>query len=103
MAVTVQGLVQLGFTPEVDFNLRDDSDGNGAYIDGWMSDQPQPSEADITTAHNEWQLAYDNNLFQRQRAQEYPPIVDQLDDIFHNGLDGWKASVQAVKDKYPKP
>jgi hypothetical protein len=40
--------------------------------------------------------------YAEKRAEEYPPIVDQLDDIFHNGLDGWKASVQAVKDKYPK-
>lgn len=36
------------------------------------------------------------------RAQAYPPIAEQLDDIFHNGLDGWKATIQAVKDKYPK-
>jgi hypothetical protein len=36
------------------------------------------------------------------RAQAYPPINDQLDSIFHNGLDGWKATIQDVKDKYPK-
>tara|TARA_R100000687_G_scaffold48804_1_gene39017 strand:+ start:442 stop:750 length:309 start_codon:yes stop_codon:yes gene_type:complete len=37
------------------------------------------------------------------RAKEYPPIVDQLDDIYHNGIDGWKATIKATKDKYPKP
>jgi GTP-dependent phosphoenolpyruvate carboxykinase len=36
------------------------------------------------------------------RAQDYPSIADQLDSIFHVGLDGWKATIQAVKDKYPK-
>jgi hypothetical protein len=36
------------------------------------------------------------------RAAEYPAIVDQLDTIFHDGLDAWKAQIQAVKDKYPK-
>tara|TARA_R100000149_G_C5805770_1_gene91158 strand:- start:78 stop:440 length:363 start_codon:yes stop_codon:yes gene_type:complete len=36
----------------------------------------------------------------RQRA--YPSIADQLDDIYHNGIDGWKATIKAVKDKYPK-
>jgi hypothetical protein len=36
------------------------------------------------------------------RAQAYPSIAEQLDDIFHNGLDGWKETIQAVKDKYPK-
>tara|TARA_R100001079_G_scaffold99885_1_gene64133 strand:- start:7 stop:282 length:276 start_codon:yes stop_codon:yes gene_type:complete len=37
-----------------------------------------------------------------KRAAEYPSIVDQLDDIYHNGLDGWKETIKAVKDKYPK-
>jgi hypothetical protein len=36
------------------------------------------------------------------RAQAYPTIADQLDSIFHVGIDGWKATIQAVKDKYPK-
>jgi hypothetical protein len=37
---------------------------------------------------------------QRQRA--YPSIADQLDKIFHEGIDAWKAQIQAVKDAYPK-
>ena len=37
-----------------------------------------------------------------KRELEYPTIVDQLDDIYHNGLDGWKETIKAVKDKYPK-
>jgi hypothetical protein len=36
------------------------------------------------------------------RAQAYPPIADQLDTIFHVGIDGWKATIQTIKDKYPK-
>jgi hypothetical protein len=36
------------------------------------------------------------------RAAAYPSIQDQLDTIFHNGLDAWKAEIQAVKDLYPK-
>ena len=36
------------------------------------------------------------------RAQAYPSIADQLDSIFHVGIDGWKATIQDVKDKYPK-
>jgi len=40
--------------------------------------------------------------YQRDRANEYPAIVDQLDDIYHNGIDGWKATIKATKDKYPK-
>ena len=37
------------------------------------------------------------------RQAEYPSIVDQLDDIYHNGIDGWKETIKATKDKYPKP
>lgn len=37
-----------------------------------------------------------------QRMMEYPSITDQLDKIYHEGLDAWKADIKAVKDKYPK-
>ena len=37
------------------------------------------------------------------RAAEYPPIVDQLDKIYHDGIDAWKADIKKIKDKYPKP
>jgi hypothetical protein len=50
------------------------------------------------------QKDYDaNQSYKDKRAAEYPSIPDQLDDIFHNGLDGWKATIQETKDKYPKP
>ena len=44
----------------------------------------------------------DPEAYKYQRAAEYPAITDQLDTIFHEGLDAWKAEIQAVKDKYPK-
>lgn len=40
--------------------------------------------------------------YKEKRANEYPPMEEQLDDIYHNGIDGWKATIKAVKDKYPK-
>ena len=40
--------------------------------------------------------------YQDKRRAEYPSIINQLDDIYHNGVDGWKATIKAVKDKYPK-
>ena len=40
--------------------------------------------------------------YKEKRENEYPLIADQLDDIYHNGIDGWKATIKAVKDKYPK-
>ena len=40
--------------------------------------------------------------YQENRVKEYPPIGDQLDDIYHNGLTKWKANIKVIKDKYPK-
>ncbi len=36
------------------------------------------------------------------RKAEYPPIEDQLDKIYHSGVNAWKADIKAIKDKYPK-
>ena len=41
--------------------------------------------------------------YSRNRKAEYPSIEDQLDSIYHNGIDGWKTTIKAIKDKYPKP
>ena len=48
------------------------------------------------------QTEYDNNDYQRDRKAEYPSVVDQLDDLYHNGIDGWKSTIKTTKDKYPK-
>lgn len=43
-----------------------------------------------------------NMTYVEKRVAEYPPIGDQLDDIYHNGIDGWKSTITAIKNKYPK-
>jgi len=67
----------------------------------WGETTPISNE-DILAKQTELQTAYDNKKYQRDREKEYPSIVDQLDDIYHNGIDGWKTTIKAVKDKYPK-
>jgi hypothetical protein len=68
----------------------------------WRKGTPEISKSDIKVKMAELQTAYDNNKYQRDRAVEYPSIKDQLDDIYHNGIDGWKATIKVTKDKYPK-
>ena len=46
---------------------------------------------------------YAAKKYQRDRAAEYPSVVDQLDKIYHSGIDAWKADIKSIKDKYPKP
>ena len=41
--------------------------------------------------------------YEWKREQEYPSVVDQLDEIYHHGIDSWKAKIAAIKAKYPKP
>jgi len=51
----------------------------------------------------ELQADYDSKQYKRDRNSAYPSWQDQLDNIFHNGIDAWKADIQAIKDQFPKP
>ena len=68
----------------------------------WLDGTTPILKADIEAKIVELQTEYDNNKYQRNRKKEYPAIEDQLDDIYHNGIDGWKATIKITKDKYPK-
>lgn len=51
-------------------------------------------------AVNAW---VDPETYKYQRQQAYPSIADQLDTLYHGGYDAWKASIEAVKNQFPKP
>jgi len=72
----------------------------------WWSDEnnlPPPTEEEVQVEIERLQLEYNNNQYQRDRASAYPSIEDQLDTLYHQGYDGWKASIDEVKNQYPKP
>ena len=75
-------------------------------VDGELINNPHslPTEEEINTKLTELQTAWDlqNDSYKSNRRKEYPSIEDQLDDIYHNGIDGWKSTIKATKDKYPK-
>ena len=102
MAITSNGLKQLGYTPEVDFTLQDDSDGNGVYIKSWISSDAQPTVSAIEAAEVEWQTAYDAQAYARSRKTEYPTIEECVHAILDDDLAALQVKRQAVKDKYPK-
>ena len=62
----------------------------------------KPTEEEIVQKVAELEYQEEINEYQRQRAREYPSYADQFDQIYHEGVDAWKASIQSVKDKYPK-
>ena len=68
----------------------------------WHGDTPVISKADIVAKQAELKADYDAKEYQRKRKAEYPSIEDQLDDIYHNCISGWAATIKKTKDKYPK-
>ena len=61
-------------------------------------------ETELETMQTQMVVDEQANAYKRNRANEYPPIGDQLDYIYHNGLTKWKADmITPVKEKYPKP
>ena len=61
----------------------------------WLNKTEEISKPDIKKKMNA--IAH-----RSKRQAEYPSIVEQLDDLYHNGIDGWKTTIKAIKDKYPK-
>jgi hypothetical protein len=88
---------QTEYESQVKFISGADENGSAIYKDTQDFTWEQ-----VSAKKAELQTAYDNNEYQRKRASEYPSIADQLDDIYHNGIDGWKTTIKATKDKYPK-
>ena len=84
--------------PEADFTYTDD-DINKIV---WMNGTTPIPKADIEAKMVEVQAEYDALEYSRNREKEYPSIKEQLDDIYHNGIDAWKATIKVTKDKYPK-
>ena len=81
-----------------EFSCQDDNIDTIQWLNGTT---PIP-KADIEAKIVEVQAEYDANEYQRDREKEYPSIAEQLDDLYHNGIDGWKATIKTTKDKYPK-
>ena len=68
----------------------------------WHDGTAEISKANIQAKMAELQTEYDAQEYARQRKSEYPSIGDQLDEIYHNGINAWKAVIKVTKDKYPK-
>ena len=75
----------------------------GDTLDWYETGITKPTDSEINTKLSELTTAYNNKDYSRKRSAEYPSVVDQLDDIYHNGIDAWKATIKTTKDKYPKP
>ena len=76
------------------------ADENGTAI---FSETKPITYAEVLAEQQRLQADYDAKEYQRKRASEYPSIGDQLDYIYHNGIDAWKTDIiDPIKNKYPK-
>lgn len=82
--------------PGAQWVLRDDE------LEWLDTEQAQPTEAEIQAEITRLQADYEAKQYQRDRAAAYPSIADQLDLLYHQGYDGWKAAIDEVKSKFPK-
>ena len=100
-----RGLIRLAQTPSCDaflFLSKETHEEEGKLLELLNS---VPSGYDFTYCQ-EWGLTVDDDVVDRVildlRKKSYPTWQDQLDDIYHNGIDAWKATIKVTKDKYPK-
>ena len=70
-----------------------DQDGNVVVLD----------EEKIVAEVARLKAEYEAKEYQRKRASEYPSFADQFDLLYHGGYDVWKAKIDEIKNKYPKP
>ncbi len=65
------------------------------------SNKPTDSEIEVELKKQE-QIIKDTQ-YQRDRASAYPPLEEQMDLLYHGGVDALKAELKKTKDKFPKP
>jgi hypothetical protein len=89
-----KALLQL--TPGAQWVIRDD------VIDWMDTEQTQPTQEEIVQKIAEIEYTEEVEAYKEVRAKAYPVMSEQLDKIFHEGIDAWKAEIQAIKDVHPK-
>ena len=77
-----------------------EENGTVTWTNGHTTTPEEVSQ--INTEYERLVAEYDAQEYARNRQKEYPAIADQLDEIYHNGINAWKAVIKVTKDKYPK-
>ena len=85
--------------PKAQWTLGGDSYAGLQWLD---QIQTKPTEQEVEEKIAELKYQEEVNVYQEKRKLEYPDWGDQLDKIYHSGIDAWKTDIKAIKDKYPK-
>jgi len=98
--------IKLYANQEVDFTkdvkLQDNSDGKGAFIAEWNLDIAKPTQAQLDALEAQ-AITYENNeKIKATRKSLYGSWDKQLEEIYDNGIDSWKARIAQIKADNPK-
>lgn len=70
----------------------------------WKDEEKQaPSYDEVAAEMAVLEQQYVADEWRRNRVAEYPPVTEQLDMIFHEGIDFWRNFIQEIKTRIPKP
>ena len=86
----------LALAPGAQWSIKDDK------IHWSDTEQTQPTQEEIVQKIAEIEYTEEVEAYKEVRAKAYPVMSEQLDKIFHEGIDAWKAEIQAIKDAHPK-
>jgi hypothetical protein len=98
--------IKLYVDAEVDFTsdvlLQDDSNGQGAYIKEWNLDIAKPTQEQLDGLETQAQTYENNQQIISTRKSLYGSWETQLEEIYDDGIDSWKARIQQIKTDNPK-
>jgi hypothetical protein len=96
--------IKLYANQEIDF-LKDvllQDDGKGAYIKEWNLDIAKPTDAQLDALETQAQTYENNQQIIATRKSLYGSWESQLEEIYDDGIDSWKARIQQIKTDNPK-
>jgi len=91
----------LSLRPGASFSLLGNEYGGLNWSDD--NELPPPTEEELYNECVKLLQEYEDAQYQRDRAKAYPTIQDQLDLLYHGGLDAWREEINKIKEQYPKP
>ena len=96
--------IKLYANKEIDFlkDVRLQDDGNGAYIKEWNLDIAQPTQAQLDALESQAQTYENNQQVIATRKKLYGSWESQLEEIYDNGIESWKARIAQIKLDNPK-
>ena len=96
--------IKLYANQEVDFinDVKLQDDGQGAYIKEWNLDIAKPTDAQLDTFETAGNTEEANDAVKTTRKSLYGALDKQLEEIYDNGIDSWKARIAQIKIDNPK-